>query len=324
MSASDLATLRERARAGDARALTSLGWRLLTGEGVRQSAQEGISYIEAAATRGDAEATAHLALFDAWGVLRPRNVGSALERLQQAAERGWAPSQRELRFLAREDGDDWAALRKRIDVARWTTPPPVRALSEAPRIRVCEGFATPAECAWLIDLARGGLRRALIYRKDAAGHVASDTRTNTDSDYTIDRVDVVLNLLRDRLSAALGVAARYFEVAKLLHYEPGQQFSAHCDFQEPTTAALKQEVELHGQRVATALVYLNDDYEGGETEFPRIGLRFRGACGDALLFDNVRPSGALDYDTLHTGLPPTRGEKWLFSQWVRGRPVSDA
>ena len=322
MSDSTMATLRERASGGDARALTSLGWRLLIGDRVRRSEQEGISCIEAAASRGDGEATAHLALFDAWGVMRPRNVGAALERLQRAAELGWVPSQRQLRFLAREDGNDWAALRSRIDIARWTTPPPVRVLSESPRIRVCEGFATPAECAWLIDLARGGLRRALNYRKDAAGHVAADTRTNTDSDYTIARADVVLNLLRDRLAAALGVAARHFEVAKLLHYEPGQQFSAHCDFQEPTTPALKQEVELHGQRVATALVYLNDDYEGGDTEFPRIGLRFRGACGDALMFDNVRPSGALDYDTLHAGLPPNSGEKWLFSQWVRDRPVS--
>ena len=324
MSGGDIAALRERARAGDVRALTSLGWRLLIGEGVRQSPQEGISCFDAAATRGDGEAIAQLAVFDAWGVLRPRNVDSALDRLQRAAEQGWAPSQRELRFLAGEESDDWPALRARIDVPRWTTPPPLRALSEAPRIRVCEGFATPAECAWLIDRGRGGLRRALIYRKDAPGHVASEGRTNTDADYTIARVDVVLSLLRERLATALGVAARYFEVAKLLHYEPGQEFSPHCDFQEPTTAALKQEVELHGQRVATALVYLNDGYEGGETEFPRIALRFRGACGDALLFDNVRPSGALDYDTLHAGLPPTRGEKWLFSQWVRGRPVSDA
>lgn len=324
MSRSDIAELRERARSGDLRALTSLGRRLLMGDGVRQSAQEGIACIDAAAARDDGEATAQLALFDAWGVLRARNVDSALDRLRRAAELGWEPSQRELRFLARADGDDWAALRGSIDVSSWTTPPPVRVVSEAPRIRVCDGFATAEECTRLIGLARDGLRRALIYRKDAAGHVASDTRTNTDADYTLGRVDIVLSLVRDRLATALGVAARYFEVAKLLHYEPGQQFSAHCDFQEPTTPALKQEVELHGQRVATALIYLNTDYEGGETEFPRLGLRFKGALGDALLFDNVRPSGALDYDTLHAGLPPTRGEKWIYSQWVRGRPVSDA
>ena len=34
-----------------------------------------------------------------------------------------------------------------------------------------------------------------------------------------------------------------------------------------------------GQRIATFLVCLNDDYDGGETEFSRIGLRFRATCG---------------------------------------------
>lgn len=323
-SSHDIAALRERARSGDVRALTSLGRRLLIGDRVRQAPQQGVACIEAAAARGDGEATAQLALFDAWGVLRGRNLRSAFDRLQRAAELGWDPAQRELRFLARSDGDDWPALRARIDVEAWTRPPPVRALSEAPRIRVCESFATAEECARLIELASEGLRRALVYRRDAAGHEASEIRTNTDSDYSITRVDIFTSLLRDRLASALGVPARHFEIAKLLHYEPGQQFSLHGDFQEPTTPALQQEIEQHGQRVATALVYLNDDYEGGETEFPRIGLRFRGKRGDALMFDNVRPSGALDYDTLHAGLPPTRGEKWLFSQWVRSRPVSEA
>ncbi len=317
----DLYELRERARAGDSRALTNLGRRLLMGDKV--SAREGVACLELAAAGGNGEATAQLAVLDAWGVMRARNVESALDRLQRAAEFGWAPSRRELRFLARDDGDDWASLRSRVDVAGWTRPPAVRVLSEAPRIRVCEGFATAAECAWLVELARGGLRRALIYRKDAAGHTASDSRTNTESDYTLGRADIVLALLRARLATAAGVEARFFEVAKLLHYEPGQQFAPHCDFQEPATPALRQEIQRHGQRIATALVYLNDDYEGGETEFPRIGLRYRGALGDALLFDNVRPSGELDYDTLHAGLPPTRGVKWLYSQWMRDRPVAE-
>jgi prolyl 4-hydroxylase len=96
------------------------------------------------------------------------------------------------------------------------------------------------------------------------------------------------------------------------------------DFQEPATPALRQEIERYGQRVATLLVYLNDDYAGGETDFPRIPLRYKGARGDALLFANVQPSGALDYDTLHAGLSPTRGVKWVLSQWVRNKPISPA
>jgi prolyl 4-hydroxylase len=321
MAGTAITDLRERARAGDLRALTSLGRRLLTGDGVTQAAKEGVACLEAAAARGDGEATSQLALLSAWGILRPRSVDVALDQLQRAAELGWEPSRRELRFLAGGDGDGWPALRRRVDVTGWITPPAVRVVSEAPRIRVCEGFASKAECEWLIALARHRLRRALIYRKDASGHTQSDSRTNTESDYTFGNIDVVLSLLSERVAAAVGVESRYFEIAKLLNYEPGQQFAPHCDFQEPATPALMQEIQRHGQRVATALVYLNDDYAGGETDFPRIGLRYKGARGDALFFDNVRPSGALDYDTLHAGLPPTSGVKWVYSQWIRDRPV---
>jgi hypothetical protein len=31
----------------------------------------------------------------------------------------------------------------------------------------------------------------------------------------------------------------------------------------------------------------------------------------------VEPDGKVDRGTLHAGLPPTSGEKWLLSQWVR-------
>ena len=63
-------------------------------------------------------------------------------------------------------------------------------------------------------------------------------------------------------------------------------------------------------------------YEGGETDFPRISFRFKGKRGDALLFSNTDPAGAPDYDTVHAGLPPTSGEKWLLSQWIRSRPMT--
>lgn len=41
--------------------------------------------------------------------------------------------------------------------------------------------------------------------------------------------------------------------------------------------------------------------------------------GEALVFDNVRPDGSGDVTTLHAGLAPSKGEKWLLSQWIRDR-----
>ena len=76
--------------------------------------------------------------------------------------------------------------------------------------------------------------------------------------------------------------------------------------------------------MGTFLVFLNEDFEGGETEFPKAGIAFRGRTGDGLFFANVTRDGRPDPLTLHAGRPPTRGEKWILSQWIRERPPSEA
>ncbi|MEZ5531592.1 MAG: 2OG-Fe(II) oxygenase [Steroidobacteraceae bacterium] len=306
--------LRARASSGDLDALTALGRKLLLGDGVPAAPQEGVACLNQAASRGHPEATALHALLAAFGVLRPRSLADAVTCLRRAAALGWTPAREELQLLLRGGTD--------VNVAGLTAAPAPRIVSESPRIRVFERFATAAECDWLIERGRHNLRRALVYRRDADGHEASESRTNTESDYTFGNASVLLALLRDRIAAAADIATDHFEVAKLLHYEPGQEFKPHGDFQETTTPALAREVERRGQRVATFLVYLNDDYEGGETDFPRIHFRYKGARGDALLFFNVDAAGRPDFNTIHAGAPTTRGEKWLFSQWVRGRPVA--
>ena len=318
----EIRTLREHALAGDVSALTALGKRLLTGDGVPAAPAEAVALLSSASTQGGGEATALLARFAGWGVLRKREIGDALDLLQRAAELGFAPSQRELQFLAREGGTNWRALRQQVDVTAWTRANPARIVSSAPKIGVIDGFASAAECDWLIELGRRQLKRAQVYRRDAVGQMEVDNRTNTESDYTVFNSDLVLSLMRDRIAAGIGVTPNYFEVTKLLNYQPGQFFGLHADFQTPDTPALAREIEVHGQRVITFLTYLNDDYEGGETDFPRIGYRHKGRRGEALYFANVDAAGAPDFRTVHAGLPPSRGTKWLLSQWVRSRPVT--
>jgi prolyl 4-hydroxylase len=98
----------------------------------------------------------------------------------------------------------------------------------------------------------------------------------------------------------------------------------HHDFLDPTKPGLKANIALRGQRILTFLIYLNEEFEGGETEFPKAGISWRGATGDALAFSNVTLDQQPDPMTLHAGRPPTRGEKWIFSQWVRDRAPDTA
>lgn len=301
-------------------ALTTLGKRLLVGDGVPISSDKGVATLREAAASGGGEAAALLSVCAAWGVAQARNVDAALEHLVRSAELGWGPALRELQLLAKDSGMDPAALRRQIDLVSWRSPPIARIVFERPRIVVLERFATAAECRWLIGRAGSGLQRAKVYRGSSTAQVAQ-TRTNREMAFTIFNADVVVSLIRDRIAAACGAPVTHFEIAKLLHYSAGEQFALHADFIEPKTPELAREVAARGQRAATFLIYLNEGYEGGATQFPRLDWQYRGGLGDALLFSNVDAGGAPDYDTVHAGMPPTSGEKWVLSQWIRTRPV---
>jgi prolyl 4-hydroxylase len=301
--------------------LTTAGKRLLVGEGVPVSIEKGIATLRDAVARGGGEAAALLSVCAAWGLGQPRNVEAALDHLTRAAELGWEPAQRELALLARDSAAEPATLRRKIDLASWRSAPAARVQSQKPRIIVIERFASPDECQWLIARAgTGGLQRARVYRGSPTAQVA-ETRTNRELSFTIFNADVVLSLIRDRISAVAGAPVSHFEIPKLLHYSPGEQFALHADFIEAKTPELARELAARGQRSATFLIYLNEGYEGGATQFPRLSWQYRGGRGDALLFSNVDASGAPDYDTIHAGMPPTSGEKWVLSQWLRTRPV---
>jgi hypothetical protein len=321
MARIDIEGLERRARDGDLDALNSLGKALLLGEGATQSVAAGARFTNAAASRGQPEALARRALLAAWSVEQSRDIEAAFDDLLRAACGGWVPAQRQLQLLGRSATDDWQALREAIDAQALTRATALRIISHDPLIAVADRFATAAECEWLIELGRPTLRRAKVYQGSATPQAAA-SRTNSETGFTIGNADVFLSVLRDRMACAASTSTNRFEVTKLLHYTVGQQFALHGDFLGLNTPELRKEVDLRGQRALTLLVILNEDYEGGATEFPRIGLRFRGKQGDALIFRNIDGTGAPDYQSVHAGLPVERGEKWVLSQWMRTKALA--
>jgi prolyl 4-hydroxylase len=204
-----------------------------------------------------------------------------------------------------------------FDPAALTSTLPSREVFAAPRVQMIEGVASARICDWLIERARPRVAPALVYDHATGGSRSEQARTNSSVAFNIAQSDMILMLLRDRIAASAGLPLSSLEAPAILHYAPGQGFEPHFDFLDSSIPAYARDMAAKGQRVATFLLYLNDDYEGGETDFPKLDWRYKGRKGDALLFWNVAPSGEPDRQTFHAGLPTTRGEKWLLSQWLR-------
>lgn len=321
MADPSLSELRKRA-GGEGEARVALGLRLLGGEG---EAAEGAALIEAECEAGSAEAAALLATLEAMGAARPQSWTRALDYLELAACRGSGRAQAQLAMLGRDPAErDWKRLRKAVDMAALAVSPPRRPVSEQPRIRTIEGFASPAECDWVMAIARGRLNPAWVWDPLTGRNRPDPSRTNRGLDLGVAEMDLVVQMLRARISTASNLPLPVFEPAQIMHYSVGQEFRPHHDYLDPVQPGDRAQIARLGQRIATFLLYLNDDYEGGETEFLKTGFRYRGSKGDALLFANVDATRAPDPLTTHAGRPPTRGEKWILSQWIRDRSPGPA
>lgn len=91
---------------------------------------------------------------------------------------------------------------------------------------------------------------------------------------------------------------------RLYRYGPGEKHGAHWD----------TEVELDGDRrtLLTWVIYLNADFEGGETEFPELRATITPAVGRSLLFQ---------HRVVHIAGEVRRGAKYVLRSDIIYRPI---
>jgi prolyl 4-hydroxylase len=299
--------------------------RLLMGDGVPMDPEGANAALSRAAALGSPEALEQLATLSAAGIGRPQDWDCALDYLSDAAAAGGRSARGQLNVLANLDAasappSSWRDARHTIRLGDWLAPAAKRPVCESPRVRVIDGFLPPRACRWLISRAQGGLNRATMYNANTKRDEAFPGRTNSAFLFDIFKADVIVAILRAKISTALQLPVFCLEPTQVFHYSTGQRIGPHFDFLEARTMIDYRTGEPYaGQRIATFLVYLNGDFEGGETDFIQADYRFKGAEGDAVYFANIDADGQPDQRSLHSGRAPTQGEKWIISQWVHDR-----
>lgn len=181
-------------------------------------------------------------------------------------------------------------------------------MSDSPLLMLFPNLFSPAECDYLIEVAAPTFEPALVI--DASGSTRPDPiRTSEGSAMHWLIEDPAIHALNRRLAAVSGTAWEQGEPLQVLRYSPGQQYRNHLDYIPGAD----------NQRIRTALVYLNADFEGGQTAFVKAGLMVKARKGNGIVFQNALPDGSADPMSEHAGLPVTRGTKYLASRWIRQR-----
>jgi len=185
-----------------------------------------------------------------------------------------------------------------------------------PTVVVQDNVITPDECKHIISLAKGlGLREQEVNKQ---GKTKSDSqRSSTGIGIDVNYNDSV-HKVTERLAAICRMPLSHSEPMNIQRYIPGQKYTPHYDAardseEMPPEFYLKES----GNRAVTMIAYLNDVEGGGGTGFPNLGFVVKAFTGRVLMFGNLDENSDAHPLSLHMGMEPSGGEKWMFTLWFR-------
>lgn len=117
--------------------------------------------------------------------------------------------------------------------------------------------------------------------------------------------DTVRRALVEVAASKFG-ASDFFETPYMLRYKVGGKYHEHADSEsfDPERGLFYRVAD----RDVSLLIYLNDDFEGGELSFKRLNYTYRPKTGDLVLF----PSSNL---YMHQAEIITKGSKFALVSW---------
>lgn len=187
-----------------------------------------------------------------------------------------------------------------------------------PFIAYYENVANQKECQELADLANEKLQPSAVvgYSKEKL----SGARKSEQAWLHHKSNENVLQI-SERIASIVGQSLNHAEKLQVVRYQPGGKFDAHFDAFQYSSKLGRKYLLNGGQRIYTAILYLNTVNAGGETFFPALSFKVSPVQGNLLVFENFNKETNQVYSLARHGSRPLKeGEKWIATLWFREKP----
>ena len=172
---------------------------------------------------------------------------------------------------------------------------------------------TKEECDALIEKYDANLERLKVVAKQEAAYSKGRSADGT----WVKEYDPILDRLKNIVSGITGLPVKNQEAPHFIKYQTGGEYKHHFDFFNPKSESYQEHIVKGGQRIFSSILYLNDNFDGGETDFPKLNTRVKPDAGGVFTWRNVNLDGSLNENSLHAGLPVISGIKYVIVIWVR-------
>jgi prolyl 4-hydroxylase len=176
-------------------------------------------------------------------------------------------------------------------------------------------FLTKDECDKIIALSQSKLTQSKVFSvdedsEDPTVRVSKQTWLN-------DSEDALIRDISNRIAQRTHTTVAQQESMQVVKYDENGFYKPHFDACDQSTRTDCERMNLgQGHRLLTFIMYLNDDFDGGETYFPKLDYKIIPQTGKAAIFYNVEPNGNILQASMHGGLDVKNGEKWIANKWI--------
>lgn len=190
-----------------------------------------------------------------------------------------------------------------------------------PLVYTIDNYLTEDECEHFISLGKGNIKRALV----SGATKGYESKGRSGGNYWIPHnTDEITKKISAKIANLVGLPLENAEAFQLIHYNVNQEYRQHYDgwiLDKNDTEGYKKakrNMKRGGQRMWTALVYLNDVPKGGGTKFTKLDITSEAKRGKLLVFANTYKGSIVRHKlSEHAGLSVEEGEKWAFNLWFR-------
>jgi len=184
-------------------------------------------------------------------------------------------------------------------------------------IQEIPNFLTNEECELLIKLSEPNLIESKVYTHAEDDSIDTSHRKSEQCWLKDNRHQVIENISK-RVASLTNTQKDLQEDLQVVKYTTGGFFNPHYDACNGDKDFCKRMDGEKGPRYITFLIYLNDDFTGGETVFPNINKSVKPEKGKAVIFYNIdKDTKQILQDSFHGGNPVISGQKWICNKWIK-------
>lgn len=197
-----------------------------------------------------------------------------------------------------------------------------------------DDFIDSDKCKELINKYDKNLEKSFVISNEKISNDRTSNQKWISQNQEYELNNKILNLVNEFSKSKLTI--NHLEDFQFTKYNPSQEYKGHydvCDIKkdvENSTECKLDYENIGSYRYITVILYLNDDFQGGETYFNKLNIKIKPKIGKALLFINcILDSDSFDSgkcdrieNSMHSGLSVKSGNKYILTKWVRLKEIT--